>query len=408
MTTAATKHRSDAPNGGPAAKRSRHSKTNKSAKKNQQTEDDPVDGEIKEEQDDDANTKSDQPTDSEQLGASSPKSKRRDRSPKVKTEEEEKEKKEPNDEVKTEEKDVKPEVQNGDAPRVIEKGHAFFFYRPKMDVDKPSSANDVQKLYMLLSPEEAAGRPATEDEVGKQDASSKPSFDDKPYHRLLIIPQKSLPSPGQGRKSRIWSFVDEASADLDKIESRLERYTYSTKTRGERTQESARLIAEAHYDIVIHHGHSHFVYQLEVPQQPTEVQEEFNILKEGQFVMQVKNPEIQTPATDRGRARYASLGTSAAKLPKHLQEKFRGVRQEWVRYATLDTPEFLDIPHVELGLFAVNKDVRVEFADLLEEIDSEIEEEETKAEREESPEDHLYKELNLDEDKIPCAIDEFK
>lgn len=398
-TAATTKHSSplDALDQ-PAAKRGRHSKSKHTTTAEQKRKDKASAGrDIKEED----------LTDSDQVEDSPSGSTGSDRSPKVDAEEEVK--REPKEE------DVKAEgtesgkpgspKKEGDEQRVIEKGHAFFFYRPKMDIGKPSGASDVQKLYMLLSPDDAAGRPAAEDKVGQQDASSKPSHS-KSSHRLLIIPQKSLPSPGGGRKSRIWAFVDEASTDLDKVEKRLDRFSYSTKTRGERTQESARLIAEARYDIVIHHGHSHFLYELEVPQQPGQVQEEFNILKQGQFLMQVKNPEIQSPATDRGQARYATLGKGAAKLPKHLQEKFRGIRKDWVRNTILDSTEFLDIPHVEVGFFAVNKDAKEEFAELMEALEAEIEEE--GIEQEEKPEDHAYKELNLDDARVPAAVEEFK
>lgn len=385
-TSTQTKHPSSDALDEPPAKRTRHS----TSKKN--TSEDPIDT--------DANKEAPNEPNSTEKGSRRTNSAR---SSKAETHQEVKK--------EAEESSVRPKSPKEDdsEPRVIEKGHAFFFYRPKIDVvDKPSGADDVQKLYMLLSPDDAAGRPATEDGVGQQDPSSKPSHDNKPHHRLLVIPQKSLPSPGKGTKSRIWAFVDEASADLDKVEKKLERYTYSTKTRGERTQQSARLIGEALYNIVIHHGHSHFIYELEVPQQPTNVQQTFNISKEGQFLVQVKNPEIQTPATERGQARYATLGDDAAKLPDHLQEKFRGIRKDWVRYTILDTTEFLDIPHVEIGLFAVNKDVKEEFTELVEALDAEVKEEEIEVEKEGSPEDHVYKELNLDETKVPAALEEFK
>jgi hypothetical protein len=387
-TTTQTKHPSSDTLDEPPAKRTRQAKS-----KNATDEELPVDTDGNEEAPNEPNS-----TEKGSTRNSSARSSKNETDQQVKQETEESE-------------SVKPKSpKEGDnEPRVIEKGHAFFFYRPKIDIiDKPTGADDVQKLYMLLSPDDAARRPATEDMVGQQDPSSKLSHDNKPNHRLLVIPQKSLPSPGKGTKSRIWAFVDEASADLDKVENKLERYSYSTKTRGERTQQSARLIGEARYDIVIHHGHSHFIYELEVPQQPTGVQQTFNIAKEGQFLVQVKNPEIQTPATQRGQARYATLGEGAAKLPEHLQEKFRGIRKDWVRYTILDSTEFLDIPHVEIGLFAVNKDVKEEFTELVEALEAEVEEEEKEIEKEGSPEDHVYKELNLDETKVPAALEEFK
>ncbi|KAF9393131.1 hypothetical protein CPB97_000033 [Podila verticillata] len=390
----------------PTSKRSRQSRTkDKATTAEEVKEEGPVDRNVKEEPYD-THVKSEQPKDADQAEESSSRStttaRRSARSNRsLKTETGEKIKEEPDDGSQQEE---------DGGQRVIEKGHAFFFYRPKIDVDKPSSTDDVQKLYMLLSPDNAAGRLATEDKVRLR---SKPSHTGKPRHRLLIIPQKSLPSPGKGPESRVWAFVDEASADLEKLENRLERYTYSTKTRGRRTQESARLIGEARYDIILDHNHSYFVYELEVPQLPGEVQHSFNILKEGQFLMQVKNPEIQTPATERGQTRYATLGRSAAKLPKHLQERFRGIRKEWVRHRVLDCTEFLDVRHVEVVLFAVNKDAKEEFDEMVKvleaEVETEVKEEEgNEIDGEKKPEDHAFKELNLDEEKIPAAIEEFK
>ncbi|CAO3563492.1 unnamed protein product [Mortierella alpina] len=314
---------------------------------------------------------------------------------------------EPKDSVKNEDKESSPSE-----PRTLEKGNVFFFYRPKIDVHKPQGPNDVQKLYMLLCPDDAAGRPAAEDKVGKLDSSSKPSHSGKPQHRLLVVPRKLLPVPGNGVKSRVWAFVDKVSSDLDEVESRLERYTYSTKTRGERTQESARLIGEARYEFILENNHSHFVYALAVPQEPGEVQMSFHIAKEGQFLVQVKNPEIQTPATERGEARYATLGQGAAKLPEHLQEKFRGIRKDWVRYAPLDTGEFLDISHVELGFFAVNKGAKEEFAEAVklmeQEIDEELSDREGDVKSEEKAEEKAYKDLDLEPGKVPAAVEEFK
>ncbi|KAF9292155.1 hypothetical protein BGZ68_010411 [Mortierella alpina] len=323
-----------------------------------------------------------------------------EKEPKVK---EEDVKAEPKDSVKAEGKEA-----STNETRTIERGNVFFFYRPKIDVHKPQGPNDVQKLYMLLCPDDAVGRPAAEDEVGKQEASSKPSHSGKPQHRLLILPRKLLPVPGHGAKSRVWAFVDKVSADLDEVESRLERYTYSTKTRGERTQQSARLIGEARYEIILDNNHSHFVYALAVPQEPGEVQKSFHIAKEGQFLVQVKNPEIQTAATERGEARYATLGKSAAKLPKHLQEKFRGIRKDWVRYAPLDTGEFLDISHVELGLFAVNKGAKEEFAEAVKLMEQEIDEELSDREGDVKEEEKVYRELDLEPSKVPAAVEDFQ
>lgn len=355
---------------------------------------------------------------------------------------------------------------------VLEKGHAYFFYRPKIDIgdkQKPKGTEDVQKLYMLLSPEAAVGRVSTladskqeglassgkkseekegsdGDKDGDGDGSMKLKKEEDEFkkedgggamHRLLIISRKALPTyqssntTGSGSNprgnrpgARNWAFVDTASSDLAKVESRLREYSYTTKTRGERTQAAARFIAQARYEVVLDHvdpehpqrQSSHLVYELEVPTTPGPVQEAFKIAKEGQFLVHVKNPRIQTPATERGAVRYATLKDKAATLPQHLQERFRGVRKDEVRYAPMDTCEFLDVNHTELVLLGVKRGAREEFEDVLKGLEEDVEDEvhgwsESESEAEEGGGgglEQVYKELDVDEATIPAAVDEFK
>ncbi|KAG0082950.1 hypothetical protein BGZ93_002122, partial [Podila epicladia] len=187
--------------------------------------------------------------------------------------------------VKKEEGEEDAKIESGH--RVLEKGQAYFFYRPKIDVDQPSSPDDVQKLYLLLSPDEAIGRLKTA-KMSKVSSASKSSRNNKAHHRLIIVPTKSLPKKRQKYSqpgSRNWAFVDTASPDLSAVKKNLGEYMYSTKTRGDRTQSAARLVAEARYELVYNLDHrphtSHFIYNLEVPVEPGHVQEAFNIEKAG-------------------------------------------------------------------------------------------------------------------------------
>lgn len=350
---------------------------------------------------------------------------------------------------------------------VMEKGHVYFFYRPKIglgDQQKPKGTEDVQKLYMLLSPDAAVGRISTltdsshdgpsssgkkSEEIKKEGGNEgkggegddgkkiKKEDDEGALHRLIIITRKALPvyqpsnTSGSGGNprgnipgARNWAFVDIASSDLSKVESRLKKYSYTTKTRGDRTQAAARFIAQARYELVLDHVNpehpqrqsSHFVYELEVPATPGPVQKAFNIEKEGQFLVHVKNPSIQTPATARGAVRFATLKDKAAILPQHLQERFRGRRKDEVRYAPVDTCEFLDVPHVELVLLGLKRGAREKFDDVLRELEEDVEEEvrgwsESESEAEEGGGggvENVYKELEVDEATIPSAVDEFK
>ncbi|KAF9139295.1 hypothetical protein BGX30_008148 [Mortierella sp. GBA39] len=314
---------------------------------------------------------------------------------------------------KEEDTEDKKEILEIPQHMVLEKGHVYFFYRPKMDINQPSGVDDVQKLYMLLSPDDAVGRVSTsadskhdgptssveksKDDVDGGDGGKKVKKEDESegaLHRLLIIPRKALPvydpntSGGNWKGnnkpgSRNWAFVDTASSNLATVESRLQEYTYTTKTRGDRTQAAARFIAQARYEFIL---------------------------------VQVKNPRIQTPATERGAARYATLKGKAPQLPKHLQEKFKGVRKDEVRYAPMDSSEFLDVVHVEMVFLAVKRGAREELEGLLKELEEEVEEDtagwsESEGEGEGDGEggvERVYKELEVDEKTIPAAVDEFK
>ena len=44
-----------------------------------------------------------------------------------------------------------------------EKGEIFFFYRPKVDKDEARGPDDVQRMYIVLRPESAAGDRAVEE-----------------------------------------------------------------------------------------------------------------------------------------------------------------------------------------------------------------------------------------------------
>jgi hypothetical protein len=67
--------------------------------------------------------------------------------------------------------------------KVLERGHIYFLYRPKIEEGSAASLADVQRLYMILGPH------------GKE------------RYRLLVVGQKRLPEiDGRGRKS--WGFVE--------------------------------------------------------------------------------------------------------------------------------------------------------------------------------------------------------
>ena len=89
------------------------------------------------------------------------------------------------------------EGKEGGGPKteVLEKGHLYFFYRPKVDAHEVKSPDDVQKFYLLMSPDGAEGRPAREEELeGKRGEERTPlEHQGKALHRLLVLPVSATP-----------------------------------------------------------------------------------------------------------------------------------------------------------------------------------------------------------------------
>ena len=66
---------------------------------------------------------------------------------------------------------------NDDKSKKIEQGDIFFFYRPKVDTEEVKSIEDVQRFYMVVSPE------------------------DNNKYRLFLIGQKQLPEIVGGKST---------------------------------------------------------------------------------------------------------------------------------------------------------------------------------------------------------------
>jgi len=210
---------------------------------------------------------------------------------------------------------------------ILEKGRIFFFYRPRVDHDEVHSQKDVQRLYLELCP------------------------DNKEKHkvRLLVLGRKKLPNPTSHRKEVFWAFVDHVADRQDEITAVLESITYDTKTLGERTIPASRCIGEGVYEIVMHHDRAHLAYVLTVPSVVGEVQEEFNIMKEASFILQVKNPEYSK--IDEGVPGLSS--DMQAHYDKSLQQDFDSKLSEdsQIKFASPpDMPRFLDVKNTQLLL----------------------------------------------------------
>lgn len=215
------------------------------------------------------------------------------------------------------------------ASRFLEKGLIYFFYRPKVGLEEVHSLEEVQRLYMLLIPKET---------MKKEDLEHR-------KHRMVLLTKKRLPDVHS--HARYWGFVEETSEEMKAVRSELGEITYSTKTRGERKIEAARPAGRGFYGIIRHGNHTHLAYVLELPEEIGEVQEAFNITKEGSYIVTVKNPTVSAP--------MGLAPKEKEELPEDLLALF-----EDKRFAPLDPPSFLDYKGTEIIIIGASDDLRAE------------------------------------------------
>jgi len=175
----------------------------------------------------------------------------------------------------------------------------------------------------------------------------------KGVKRVIVIPKKKLPDIGA--RERYWAVMEFASENMDELDKDLGEKHYATHTRGERVLHGARPAGEGVYAIVEHKGHTHLAYALEMPHDLGEVQESFNIEKEGSFVIAVKNPQgaaatyFKSFVPEEKRVHY----------PKHLQDVFHGKR-----WAPAKPVELLNYPKSELLLVGSSENLVEEFGEV--------------------------------------------
>jgi hypothetical protein len=204
---------------------------------------------------------------------------------------------------------------------VLERGNIYFIYRPKVEHTSAKGLQDVQRFFVILSPFA------------------------KERYRLLVIGRKKLPAISADQE-RNWGFVQKISREPKQIEDELDRLTYSTATRGERHLSPARPAGEGVYVIARHDDHTHLAFALELPERPGEVQEAFNIPREGSYIITVRNPDADAPPG-------AGLPEDdRVDLPRRLRERFHGRR-----FVPVDPPDFLDREGTEFVVIGADEDV---------------------------------------------------
>jgi hypothetical protein len=244
---------------------------------------------------------------------------------------------------------------------IIEQGDIFFFYRPKVDTEEVEHIKDVQRFYMITSPEKR----------------------NKNIYRLFLIGQKQLPEIVEGRstsKERNWALNVLITSNSEDIRRELLPAEYTTETRGKRRIAAAVPVGEGKYCIVKHDNHTELAYILELPKIPGPTQREFEIKKEASYIISVKNPDVTIPG-------YAAFSTEDKKpnYPKYLRERF-GDR----RWIDVEDPDLLNYENTQVLLIGARK------KDVEEELGIEINEQ-----RETDKSADMFKELKIRKEQVP-------
>jgi hypothetical protein len=211
-----------------------------------------------------------------------------------------------------------PEVQ------LLEQGRITFLYRPRVEEQHPDELADVQRMLIVLEPE------------------------DRERFRLIALGRKRLPATG--RHERFWGFVDAVLDHPQDMEALLGAQTYGTKTLGVRHLPSARLIGDGTYALEQHDDHTHLAYTLDRIEYADPVVVDLFLEPSASFIVAVANPDptawdlIETPPLQQELFDEAEVHVLIpTTFPPTLQVRFRGRR-----YAQIDHVEWLEHAGAEL------------------------------------------------------------
>jgi hypothetical protein len=217
--------------------------------------------------------------------------------------------------------------------RLLERGSIAFVVRPRVE-----GAPGVQRFLFTLSPERGA------------------------LHRRVHVGRKRMPAPG--KSEREWAYVDKLARAQSGLIDDLGPSTYLTKTRGERHQPGAHVIARGRYAILEHGEHTHLTYTLDPDVEREPLHDALNVAPAASLITAVFNPLASwrrrgargSPPLPGLPEEEASPFREPSLYPDELQARF-GRR----RFAPLD-PTFLDHEGAEIVLIGAEDEVRPELA----------------------------------------------
>ncbi|KAI0275318.1 hypothetical protein BC834DRAFT_965718 [Gloeopeniophorella convolvens] len=292
-----------------------------------------------------------------------PEKRKRDESPKVEKEA---------DQSESEKSDRSYQPQIG----TIERGHIYFFYRPKVEHEEAHSIDEVARFHMLLVPRPPEFITYSDDPAKQEDgdemnvigegADAVPAHatqdTPKKHYRLISIGKKQLPEPssGGGRKATFWATVTAIGDDLMSLEKGLGAKEYETKTKGTRHKAPSRLAGRGAYAIVNNEPRvpsgrtTHLGYHLSHPAELGEPQKALALHMASSFVLQVKNPL----APNSGGQRVGLSPNKRAQYPDWIMNNVfgkggsKGRESYGLRFAAVETMELLEHEGAELLLIA--------------------------------------------------------
>ena len=199
----------------------------------------------------------------------------------------------------------------------VEKGDIYFFYRPKVDTEKVQGLDDVQRLHLVLVP------------------------DDEDTARLFVVGKKRMPKIIRGKPqstTREW-MMNDMTGKPKEIGKALAPLEYDTKTRGEQEQGEAIPVGEGRYAIFERHDSTRLAYRLSSPESPGKAQRELGILAEASYIISVRNPDLDVPGFPDASPNY----------PKRLQNKF--AEKRWI---DIDDGKLLDYESAQFLLIGAH------------------------------------------------------
>ncbi|MFW5719938.1 MAG: hypothetical protein ACOCXT_02845 [Candidatus Dojkabacteria bacterium] len=214
------------------------------------------------------------------------------------------------------------EIRNENVEK-LEVGTIYFIVKPKVNQEKLSGEEDIQRFHMVLAPK------------------------DTRQFRSIIVGHKKL--PGITEHNRYWGYVNALYQSEEKFHQEFEGGEHETKTRGTQHEDPARVAGEGVYAFVTHGDHTHFIYELNQPRDTGEVQEDLNIKPEGSYIVSVKNPK-------RGAPKSAGLPrTENVEYPQNLQQLF-----DDKRFISVSDTKLLDYEGAEVVLIGSQEEVSKE------------------------------------------------